>query len=228
MGSLGESVTHGRVQVLPANSTTLASLLPENVRGRQDLVLAMPYHVSRRLPPPPPAPRGVIRYFSPLDSKATLDRAFEGTSFVEFPQVQVFTVAEWQSRVGNGRIAVIGREVKTVSKPAEAPPAKKQKVDGMALAGLGDYGDSDDDEEVEGVINGASVAEEGRAVEKGQAQEGPAGEEGQEGDEEQDGEEDEEGHEEGEAEETEEGGDVTLAPEMAAALGAALVADFGE
>lgn len=202
----------------------------------------MPYHVPRRLPPAPPAPRGVTRYFSPLDLSATLDRAFEGTAFVEFPQIHVYTTAEWQGEVGNGRIAVIARQVKTAVKTAptapsappapsnEPPPVKRLKVDGMALAGLGDYGDSDEDEEVEEVIAGEKAGPGKTGEESAQAEhEGNAEGRGEEG-----GEGEDDGQGEGSGEDTkfedhdEEGGDVTLAPEMAAALGAALVADFGE
>lgn len=189
MGSLGENVTHPRVHVLPSNLTTLGSLLPEGL-DRQGIVLAMPYHSPKRLPAPAPAPRGVTRYFSPLDPSLPVSQAFEGTSFVEFPQIRVFTTAEWQANVGNGRIAVIARQVKARPKPEAPPPAKKVKLDGMALAGLGAYGDSDDDDEVEGVVAGE---DDGASA----------------------------------GSDKEEEGDVTLAPEMAAALGAALVADFG-
>lgn len=181
----------------PSPTTTLSSLVREELRAT-DLVFAMPYHVPRRRQADLAQPRGRA-YFPPLPASVGLDTALHGTAFIEYPAIHVYARDEWDRSVRSGAVLVMpglqprrrveGEDEVKVTEGERAP--KRAKVEVNALAGLGDYGDSDEDDVEEG--------------------EGEGGE-------------DVEGEEEG----GEGTVDITLDPAMAAALGQALVADFGE
>ncbi|CAK9780605.1 hypothetical protein CC85DRAFT_312920 [Cutaneotrichosporon oleaginosum] len=160
-----------RVPVLP-NAATLASLLPEALRTT-DVVYAMPYHIPRRrsaeLRPP-----GRGAYFPPLPGSKGLDVALHGTAFVEFPVVHVFARDEWEHALRYGMVRVMPglQPPREAAEGAGEQPAKRARVgetvEGSALAGLGDYGDSDEEAE-EGVGEGAEGGEgEGEAEAEGE------------------------------------------------------------
>ncbi|BEJ14011.1 hypothetical protein CspHIS471_0311850 [Cutaneotrichosporon sp. HIS471] len=183
-----DKIVHARVRVLPA-AVTLNSLLPDSF---SDVVFAMPYHIPRRraaeIRPP-----GRGAYFPPLPGGKGLDVALHGTAFVEFPVIQVWARDEWERAVRSRAVGVMpSLQPPRVEdeEEEEERPAKMAKVETSALAGLGDYGDSEEEDEDE---------EEGEA----------------------------EGVAEEESGDAEEGGDITLDPAMADALGKALEADFG-
>ncbi|BEI83177.1 hypothetical protein CcaverHIS002_0310450 [Cutaneotrichosporon cavernicola] len=193
-----DKIVHARVRVLPT-AVTLNSLLPESF---SDVVFVMPYHIPRRraaeIRPP-----GRGAYFPPLPGGKGLDVALHGTAFVEFPVIQVWARDEWERAVRSRAVGVMpSLQPPRVEEEEEEEerPTKMAKVETSALAGLGDYGDSEDEDE-----------DEDEDEEEGEV-EGVA---------------EEESGEQGETGETEEGGDITLDPAMAEALGKALEADFG-
>lgn len=171
----------------------------EDLRSK-DMVFVMPYHIPRRRQSELPLP-SARAFFPPLPASSGLDTALHGTAFIEYPVIHVYARDEWDRAMRAGTVVVMAslqprrRPDEGAEKVEEGErPAKKAKVEieVNALAGLGDYGHSDeesgDGEDAEGV-DGA------------------------------------EGDEEGAVEETV---DITLDPAMAAALGQALQADFGE
>lgn len=240
-------LSHPRCPVLPAEkSVSLASLLPDSLSDA-DIVFALPYHMPRRhsrdvrnasapdLAGAPALVPGARRFFPPLDGTTPLEKALTGTAWVEFPTVHLYARAEWDAAVAAGEVVV-------VQKHAPADNKRKADADADAVAAVAEAEDAGEaGEDVKAV--GADADEHGPSKKArtdtatattaataaldghGLVGLGAYGDSDEESDD--DGDEAADEAVGGDEDADEHGGDITLAPEMAAALGAALVADFG-
>lgn len=200
-GGLAADTTHPRVAILPT-STTLASLVPESLGG--GLVFALPYHVPRRRGDTAPAAPKTRAFFPPLDGAAPLSTALKGTGFVEFPIVHVFAADAWKAAVDSGETIVMPL-LESTKRKAEGDDGenKRAKVDSAAPAAAAAPVLTTGlvglgDYDSEDEADEAENADVDAAAAVAASAAGDSG------------------------------GDITLSPQMAAALGAALVADFGE
>lgn len=72
--------------------------------------MVLPFHPSLSNPTPidvllrKPRPR---LYFPPLETSLPVAQVLEGTSFVEFPTIQVWTKRDWEAAVGDGSVYVV-------------------------------------------------------------------------------------------------------------------------
>lgn len=162
----------------------------------------MTYHIPRRRQGDAELaqPQGRACYFPPLPGGVGLDRALHGTAFIEFPVIYVFTRDEWESAVRSGAVVVM-------------PSLQKRRIEDVD----GGNGEGEDGrgEKAEG---GEREAKRAKVEVSGLAGLGDYG----------DSDEEDEVEDEAGGEDEDEGKvDITLDPAMAAALGQALVADFG-
>jgi hypothetical protein len=103
---------------------TLASLLPPL---SSKVVLVLPFHPSIDIPTPidillrHPRPR---LFFLPLDANITLEQAFRGMSWVEYPVIQVMSHSEWEEKMRQGSVAVV-----PVKKEVEGRGEKRERVE---------------------------------------------------------------------------------------------------
>ncbi|WOO77916.1 Box C/D snoRNA protein 1 [Vanrija pseudolonga] len=198
---LAPDITHPRVAVLPT-STTLASLVPESLGG--ELVYALPYHVPRRRGDMAPAAPKTRAFFPPLDGAAPLSTALKGTAFVEFPIVHVFAADAWQAALDSGETIVMPL-LESTKRKAEVDDGenKRAKLDSAPAAAAAPAPTT-----ATGLVGlGDYDSEDEDDEAEADADVDTAAVAAGAGD---------------------SGGDITLSPHMAAALGAALVADFGE
>jgi hypothetical protein len=158
------------VQDLP----TLSSLLPTL---SVPVVLLLPFHPSYSNPTPIDILLRQSRpklYFPPLQLDCTLEEAFKGMSWVEFPVLRVMRREDWEKELAEGRVAIvlpaegIGRVEKrqiddgwagrkkskvdvdlggTVSTPAGSTSVTGLNDNGTpaGLAGLNDYESDEED-----------------------------------------------------------------------------------
>jgi hypothetical protein len=182
-----ELKTINHLRVLYAHPTqdlpTLASLLPPPISSAE-VVVVLPFHPSYSNPTPidillrQPRPK---LFFPPLQIDSTLEEAFRGMSWVEFPVLRVMSRIDWEKELGEGRVAIvppaegIGRVEKrqiddgwggrkkmrhdegTLGVVGSAPA--EGAVNAAVPAGLAGLGEYESDEEVDEVV-GEEVTEE--------------------------------------------------------------------
>ena len=144
----------------PQDLPTLSSLLPLNI-VETSLVLALPY-LSGEMDASSNSQPGTRLFFPPLDQASPLSQALRGTSFIEFPTIQVFTLEAWTSILFKGLVKIMpflnvqepradgGKRKRAIDDPDGVKPRPAPAMSDGAILALGSY-ESDLGSESDGV-----------------------------------------------------------------------------
>ncbi|OCF73633.1 hypothetical protein I204_05476 [Kwoniella mangroviensis CBS 8886] len=162
------TITHTRVLFSSPSADisplpTLSSLLTSPPSTSSNIIYVLPFQ-STPSRPAPDHTKGQKLFYPPLDLLKPIAEALSGTSWVEFPIIEVMEKTTWAEGIQQGEFVVVPlserpialrskdsgwvkRKVENVDiqeDRAESP--KKAKIDGKGLMALGDYGSDDEDD----------------------------------------------------------------------------------
>lgn len=180
-----KTISHPRVLFAAPDTNSLpnvTSLLPPNVRA-DDIIFALPFYSPSRPSSFLPPSKKVQYFFPPLNPTTSIADSLKRTAWIEFPIIHILPRRLWDERLRKGEIAVVSllgpiidvpgggggsrtrdsgwgakRKASTIDSYVE-PVQKKVKVVrevGLAaMAALGEYASSEDEDE--GVEDGEVV-----------------------------------------------------------------------
>ncbi|WWC99506.1 hypothetical protein V866_006409 [Kwoniella sp. B9012] len=175
---------------------TLSSLLTPPPSTSSNIIYVLPFQ-STPSRPAPDHTKGQKLFYSPLDPLKPIAEALGGTSWVEFPIIELMEKTKWDEGLQQGEFVVVPlsqppialrskdsgwgkRNIESLDGEkdnVESP--KKAKIDGKGLMALGDYG-SDDEDDVDDDLDDQEEEEEDVADES--TLEGDQDDEREEGD----------------------------------------------